>query len=153
MLKHSIVVALVVGAFAGGDAGAEGKDAKPSPWLGALDLRAAVTFNGPKTNVDDDKLRAAGISPDDFVAPIQARAEAPVYPDYSLRTGAQGLLRLECLVRTTGAVDACRIAKSVEYQLDRAEFTAIVRSRYSPAKVRGVATPIIATFELDFRLR
>jgi TonB family protein len=153
MLSRSMAGILAFWAFGCGDAGADDKATKPNPWAGALDLRPAVTLSGPSTRVDDEKLRAAGIPPQEFVAPVQTRTEAPVYPEYSRRTGAQGLLRLECLVRTTGAVDACRIAKSVEHQLDRAAFTAIVRSKYTPAKVRGAPTAIIATFELEFRLQ
>jgi TonB family protein len=152
-MRRPCLIAILMAALPGVMFAELGQGAARHPWAGAIDLRAAVTLAGPESRVDFDKLQLAGVAPEDFVAPVRTEADAPVYPDTAVRQHAQGVVRLECLVKPSGKVDACRISKSVQQDLDRAAFAAVVHSKYKPAKVRGVATAIIATFEMEFRLQ
>jgi len=139
------LTASTVAAFAG--------DELPRQWQGALDVRGAVTMKSEHVAVDTRELEAAGVDPAAFTPPKRVKGAAATYPESAARAGAQGLVRLECLIKESGAVDACRVTHKVQPAIDRAAADAIRRWKYEPARVRGEPRDIVAQFVMIFSLR
>ena len=68
------------------------------------------------------------------------------------RAGAQGLVRLECLIKD-GKVEACRITQKVRPAIDQAAEEAIRHWKYEPARVKEEPTSIVAEFVIIFTLQ
>ena len=62
-------------------------------------------------------------------------------------------MRLECLIKDSGKVEACRIAQTVRPAIDQAAADAIRHWKYEPARVKGEPTAIVAQFVMIFSLR
>jgi periplasmic protein TonB len=140
------VVACAVMAFAG-------DDEAPRQWQGALDLRRAVTAKAERVAVDRAELEAAGVLPAAFTPPKRVKGAPAVYPETAARGGAQGIVRLECLIKDTGDVEACRVAVGVQRSIDRAATDAIRRWKYEPARVDGAPRSVVAQFVMVFAIR
>jgi TonB family protein len=125
----------------------------PRQWLGALDLRRAVTIKSEHVTVDARELEAAGVAPGAFTPPKRVKGEAPPFPESAARAGAQGLVRLECVIRDSGDVEACRVSKSVFPAIDRAAAGAIRHWKYEPARIENEARSIVAQFVMIFKLQ
>jgi protein TonB len=125
----------------------------PKAWAGALDLRKALVIKGPEVAADSSGLLAAGVDLSSFAAPTRTKTTNPVFPDTARRARAEGLVQLQCLIEASGAVDACVTSQSVHPDLDRAAAEAIMRWKFDPATVQGVATAVVATFAMTFRLK
>ena len=143
----------LVGVMAASAAIVSAGDEAPRKWQGALDLRRAVTIKSEHVAVDARELEAAGVAPGAFTPPKRVRGDAPTYPESAARAGAQGLVRLECLIKDSGAVEACRIVHSVYPAIDRAAAEAIRRWKYEPARVMDEPKSIVAQFVMIFRLQ
>jgi TonB family protein len=130
-----------------------GVDETPRQWQGALDLRKAVTIKSDHVAVDARELEAAGIAPGVFTPPRRVKGAAPTFPESAARAGAQGLVRLQCLIRDSGAVEACRTVQSVYPAIDRAAAEAIRRWKYEPARVENEPKSIVAQFVMIFSLQ
>jgi protein TonB len=128
-------------------------DAAPRQWQGALDLRRAVTIKSEHVAVDTRELEAAGVAPGTFTPPKRVKGAAPAFPESAARAGAQGIVRLECLIKDSGAVEACRTILSVYPAIDRAAADAIRRWKYEPARVKGEPKSIVAQFVMIFSLQ
>jgi TonB family protein len=139
------VAACVAIAFAGDEA--------PREWQGVLDLRKAVTAKAERVAVDRGELEAAGVDPAAFAPPKRVKGSPAIYPESAARGGAQGIVRLECLIEVSGRVDACRVAVGVQRSIDRAARDAIEHWKYEPARVNGAPTSIVAQFVMIFSLR
>jgi periplasmic protein TonB len=143
----------VVGVIAASAAIAFAGDEAPRRWQGALDLRRAVTMKSDHVAVDAGELEAAGVAPGTFTSPRRVKGAAPVFPESAARAGAQGLVRLECLIKESGTVEACRIVQSVYPAIDRAAAEAIRRWKYEPARIKDEPKSIVAQFLMVFRLQ
>jgi TonB family protein len=141
----ALMTALTVVAFAG--------DEVPRQWQGALDVRDAVTMKSEHVSVDSRALEAAGVDPAAFTPPRRVKGVAATYPESAARAGAQGLVRLDCLIAESGAVEACRVSHAVQPAIDRAAADAIKRWKYEPARVKGEPRSILARFVMVFRLQ
>jgi len=130
-----------------------GEDESPRQWQGALDLRRAVTAKAEHVAVDRAELEAAGVLPAAFAPPKRVKGAPAVYPETAARGGAQGIVRLECLIKDSGDVEACRVAAGVQRSIDRAATDAIRRWKYEPARVDGEARSIVAQFVMVFAIR
>ena len=128
-------------------------DEPPRQWKGALDLRKAVTAKSDRVAVDRHELEAAGVEPGAFTPPKRVKGSPAIYPESAARAGAEGLVRLECLIRDSGTVEACRVAQTVRPDIDQAAEQAIRHWKYEPARVRGQPTSIVAQFVMIFSLR
>ena len=148
-----LCLAAVVGLAASSAVGKQPPSPSPHPWLGAKDLRAFVTVRGPTVAVDEQKLEQAGVKAGSFLPPRRIAEEPPIYPESARQARAEGRVALECLIRENGKVDACKVIQGVHPDLDKAAFRAIVKWRYEPAKLDGIALAILVTFEMNFRLR
>jgi TonB family protein len=127
--------------------------ARADPWSGALDLREALSQERDQYIADPSVLRAKGLDPADLVVPKRVKTVAPVYPDTSIRAGAEGLVRLHCLIDEKGTVGFCKVIASVDGDLDRAAVDAASQWRYEPAKLSGVVRRAVVPLEMTFRLR
>jgi TonB family protein len=130
-----------------------GGDDGPRQWQGALDLRKAVRIKSEHVSVDRRELEAAGVEPGAFTPPKRVKGSPAVYPESAARAGAQGLVRLECLIKDSGKVEACRITQTVRPAIDQAAEEAIRHWKYEPARVKEAPTSIVAEFVMIFALR
>ena len=128
-------------------------DEAPRQWQGALDLRKAVRIKSEQVAVDRRELEAAGVDPGAFTPPKRVKGSPAVYPESAARAGAQGLVRLECLIKDSGKVEACRITQKVRSAIDQAAEEAIRHWKYEPARVKEKPTSIVAEFVMIFALR
>jgi TonB family protein len=128
-------------------------DEAPRQWQGALDLRKAVTIKSEHVAVDARELEAAGVAPGAFMPPKRVKGAPATFPESAARAGAQGLVRLECLIKDSGAVEACRITQPVYPAIDRAAADAIRHWKYEPARVKGEPKSIVAQFVMIFSLQ
>jgi TonB family protein len=128
-------------------------DEAPRQWQGALDLRKAVRIKSEQVAVDRRELEAAGVDPGAFTPPKRVKGSPAVYPESAARAGAQGLVRLECLIKDSGKVEACRITQAVRPAIDQAAEEAIRHWKYEPARVKEEPTSIVAEFVMIFALR
>jgi TonB family protein len=128
-------------------------DEPPRRWQGALDLRKAVTIKSEHVAVDARELETAGVAPGTFAPPKRVKGAPAAFPESAARAGAQGLVRLECLIKESGDVEACRITQSVYPAIDRAAAEAIRRWKYEPARVKDEPKAIVAQFVMIFSLQ
>jgi TonB family protein len=128
-------------------------DQVPQEWQGALDLRTAITIKSEHVAVRPAELAAAGVDAGTFTPPKRVKGSSPSYPEAAARDGAQGTVLVECLISTSGAVEACRVSHSVHPAVDRAAVNAIRRWRYEPARVTKQPRSIVARFMMIFRLQ
>jgi len=128
-------------------------DDRPRQWQGALDLRKAVRIKSENVAVDRGELEAAGVEPGGFTPPKRVKGSPAIYPESAARAGAQGLVRLECLIKDSGKVEACRITQKVRPAIDQAAEEAIRHWKYEPARVKEEPTSIVAEFVMMFALR
>ena len=62
-------------------------------------------------------------------------------------------MRLECLIKDSGKVEACRLTQTVRPAIDQAAEEAIRHWKYEPARVKEEPTSIVAEFVMVFALR
>jgi TonB family protein len=118
----------------------------------ALDLYKAVTIKSDHVSVNPSELKAAGVDPGAFTPPRRVKGSSPSYPESAARDNAQGTVLLECLITAAGAVQACRVTRSVHPAADREAKRTIERWKYEPARVMGQPQSIVAEFRMIFRL-
>jgi len=123
-----------------------------SQWQDALHLAKAVTIKGDSVVVNADELKAAGVDPGAFTPPKRVKGSSPNYPESAARDNAQGTVLLECLITEAGAVQSCRVTRSVHPAADREAAKTIQRWKYEPARVMAQPRGIVAEFRMIFRL-
>lgn len=84
--------------------------------------------------------------------PTKVRHVPPVYPPAARRMRAQGVVILETVIGTTGAVEDVRVLRSVPL-LDDAAITAVRQWRYTPTLLNDVPVPVVMTVTVNFRLQ
>ena len=124
-----------------------------APGAGSTRIEAAVREQQRLLAAAAASLEAAGVDPGAFTPPKRVKGSPPVYPESAARAGAQGLVRLECLIKDSGKVEACRITQKVRPAIDQAAEEAIRHWKYEPARVKEEPTSIVAEFVMVFALR
>ena len=84
--------------------------------------------------------------------PTKVRHVPPVYPPAARRMRAQGVVILETVIGTTGAVEDVRVLRSVPL-LDEAAITAVRQWRYTPTLLNDVPVPVVMTVTVNFTLQ
>ena len=84
--------------------------------------------------------------------PTKVRHVPPVYPPAARRMRAQGVVILETVIGTTGAVEDVRVLRSVPL-LDDAAITAVRQWRYTPTLLNDVPVPVVMTVTVNFTLQ
>ena len=77
----------------------------------------------------------------------------PVYPEVAAAAQLAGLVVLEALVGTDGAVESVKLLRSRNALLDKAAIAALKQWRYTPLVLNGVPTPFILTVTFTFSIR
>jgi TonB family protein len=85
----------------------------------------------------------------------QPRLIHKVEPNYSAEARSkkwQGTVYLQGVVGTDGIAHELRVTRGLGYGLDENAIEAVLQWRFSPGTKDGVAVPVIATFQINFRL-
>jgi len=83
--------------------------------------------------------------------PTKIRDVLPTYPPAAQASRVQGVVILEAIIATTGAVTGVKVLRSIPL-LDDAAITAVQQWHYTPTLLNGVAVPIILTVTVNFTL-
>jgi TonB family protein len=75
----------------------------------------------------------------------------PVYPETAKQAGIEGKVVLQCTVRTDGTVAEVKVVNSIP-ELDDAAVAAVRGWVYEPARLKGVAMPVVMTVTVNFQL-
>ena len=142
-----LVWALTMGPFAQSPL-----DPSVSP-TAVLDLRTALRSKGETFEIDPRALRAAGVLPDEFVAPTRVKDAAPTFPATAKAAGVQGTVGLECRIGIDGKVSDCRVSRSLHADLDETTLRAVRQWRYRPAQIKGVERAIRVRIDVTYRLQ
>ena len=90
----------------------------------------------------------------DIAPPKPVKQTIPSYTEEALEKGIEGIVVLSCLFRTSGAVESCRVLKSLDQGLDQQASDAIVKNwRFQPARKNGQPVDVKARIEVQFRLK
>jgi len=80
----------------------------------------------------------------------------PKYTAEAMRARMQGVVRLECVVRSSGSVGDCDVVKSLDgnnFGLDEQALIAARQWRFAPGMRLGEPVDVLVTIELAFALR
>lgn len=80
----------------------------------------------------------------------------PKYTAEAMRARMQGVVRLECVVRSSGSVGDCDVVKSLDgnnFGLDEQALIAARQWRFAPGTRLGEPVDVLVTIELAFALR
>jgi protein TonB len=89
------------------------------------------------------------VGPDKISAPTRIVHVKPEYPESARNAQVQGIVVLEAQIELDGHVCNARIVRSIP-PLDQAAIDAVLKWRFSPAKVNGVAVAAITTLTVNF---
>ncbi len=81
--------------------------------------------------------------------PTRIQVVEPVYPQAARAAGVQGVVILELVIGTDGAVSNARVLRSIP-PLDQAALDAVRQWRYEPTLLNGVPVPVIMTATVNF---
>lgn len=90
-------------------------------------------------------LRVGG----DIAEPKKVFDVKPAYPEAALREKISGIVILECIIDTTGAVRDVKVLRSV-VQLDQAALDAVRQWRFTPTMMNGTPVEVIMTTTVNF---
>jgi protein TonB len=85
-------------------------------------------------------------------APRKIVDVAPRYPALARESHLEGVVILDVIIDETGVVRSTRVLKSVPF-LDQAAVDAVQQWRFTPARLNGMAIPIVMTVTVAFRLQ
>ena len=90
---------------------------------------------------------STGITP-----PTRLAYVPPVYPPIAQTAHVEGTVILECTIDERGNVRDAKVLRSIP-MLDRAALDAVLKWRYTPTRLSGMAVPVIMTVTVTFSLR
>jgi periplasmic protein TonB len=76
---------------------------------------------------------------------------SPAYPPVAQQARVQGVVILDAIIDTSGAVRSLQVLRSIPL-LDRAASDAVRQWRFTPARLNGVAVPVVMTVTVQFSL-
>jgi TonB family protein len=91
------------------------------------------------------------IGPDKTSTPTRIVYVRPGYPRNARAAKVQGVVLLETEIDTDGRVCSARVLRSIPL-LDQSAINAVLRWRFTPAKVNDVAVPVIMPLTVNFTL-
>jgi TonB family protein len=103
-------------------------------------VSASISSSGPAGPV-----RVGG----NIRVPTRIQVVEPEYPQTARDAGVQGVVILELVIGTDGAVSNARVLRSIP-QLDQAALDAVRQWRYEPTLLNGVPVPVIMTATVNF---
>ena len=81
--------------------------------------------------------------------PLKIADAAPVMPELARQAGIRGVVILEIIVGTDGAIKDAKILRSIPL-LDQAALDAVRQWRYEPTLLNGAPVPVIMTVTVNF---
>jgi TonB family protein len=112
-------------------------------WLGVLTLVVAL----PALATAQEQLRVGGT----IAEPKKIRDVKPAYPPVAQQAGVEGVVILEAIVGTDGAVRSARVLRG-QPLLDEAAIGAVQQWRYTPTLLNGVPVEVVMTVTVNFSL-
>jgi len=89
--------------------------------------------------------------PDKISTPTRIVFVRPEYPQSARAAKVQGVVVLEVQIERDGRVCSARVLRSIPL-LDQSAIDAVLRWRFTPAKVNEAAVPVIMTLTVNFTL-
>ena len=83
-------------------------------------------------------------------APVPVRTVAPTYPDEMRRSGASGLVLVNCLIDERGAVTDPKVEKSSNAAFERPAIEALQKWKFKPATENGAAVSVRISIPIKF---
>jgi periplasmic protein TonB len=87
----------------------------------------------------------------DIQRPVKTFSVEPVYPEIARAARKEGVVILEVVIATNGAVESVRVLRGVP-MLDQAAVAAVQLWRFEPARLNGQAVPVVMTVTINFQL-
>jgi protein TonB len=103
---------------------------------------------GPPLDSPDVYKPSANIKPPRILSEVK-----PQYTAEAMRAGAQGIVRLECVILPDGTIGAIRVNEGIHPGLDREAVRALRKWRFIPGFKDEVAVPVQVEVEMTFTLR
>ena len=88
----------------------------------------------------------------DVKPPVLIERVEPVYPEIERKIHKEGIVILEAIITSEGAVDDVKVLKSADAILDEAAQRAVRQWRYRPATLNGRAVRVYLTVTVSFQL-
>lgn len=85
--------------------------------------------------------------------PRVLREVKPRYTDEARRSGIEGEVVLEIIVRRDGSVGDVRVVQRLGTDLDQRAIDAVRQWRFEPARLKGVPVDVVVEVAVEFRLR
>ena len=95
-----------------------------------------------------EQVRVGG----DIKEPKKIKDVKPVYPEAAKSAGVQGIVIIETVIGTDGAVNEAKVLRSVP-ELDKAAIDAVMQWKYTPTLLNGKAVEVIMTVTVTFSLQ
>jgi len=87
-----------------------------------------------------------------IATPAKLRDVRPVYPQDAQDARVSGMVIIEALVDTQGAVRSTRVLRSIPL-LDQAALDAVEQWKFTPTLLNGVPVPVVMTVTVNFTLQ
>lgn len=118
---------------------------------GAIEIRGAEIARQDTFLGGDFTISAAPIG--SKPGPKLLREMKPAYTPQAMRDKVQGVVTVEAVVDTTGAVVQPRIARSLDIDLDQTAVAAVRQWRFEPATRDGAPVAAVVSVDMRFTLR
>ena len=119
-----------------------------APVAAALLVTAAIAAPVIYASVDPAQVRVGG----DIKEPKKIKDVKPVYPEAAKAAGVQGIVIIEIIIGTDGAVNEAKVLRPVP-ELDRAAIDAVMQWKYTPTLLNGEPVKVIMTVTVTFTLQ
>ena len=86
----------------------------------------------------------------DVELPKLRRSVRPNYTPETLASGIQGIVHLHGIVQPNGKMGPVRVVAGLHPDLDREATSAFQRFEFNPARLKGVAVPLVVNAEFEF---
>ena len=111
-------------------------------------VSAAIGAPAIYASVAPPQVRVGG----DIKEPKKIKDVKPVYPEAAKAAGVQGIVIIEIMIGTDGAVNEAKVLRSVP-ELDRAAVDAVMQWKYTPTLLNGEPVKVIMTVTVTFSLQ
>lgn len=86
-------------------------------------------------------------------APVLVKEVKPQYPPDAKAEGIHGIVEMEGIVETTGAIDHIVVTRSLDERLDREAVKALSQWQFTPGKKDGEAVAVRVNVEMTFTVK
>jgi len=122
----------------------------------AVIMIAAVSclVSGPVAASAPQVAESRVYKPGDGVsAPVVIKKVKPQYTADAMRAKIEGVVTLECVVKTDGTIGDVKVTTSLDAGLDQEAIKAVKQWRFEPGTKDGKPVPVLITLEMTFTLR